>query len=226
MKQLLFVFFLMCSATVFAQDVIVKKDGSTIICRVVELTSSEIVYKKWSDLGGPNYVMDRSLVSAINYQNGKKVNLSESTNLYMPNNQNNGAQQYNDKALLNIDYVSSNPYRSVKTLKTIAWIGGAAFVAASVPFFWLCSNDGSTLFNDTNGITGVACVGAGAIWTTSFLFAAKNKKKKIDQRLSNITLMQLDIDIKNGSTITPSVGLLCDRVINKHTLALGLSYNF
>ncbi len=89
MKQLLFVFFLMCSATVFAQDVIVKKDGSTIICRVVELTSSEIVYKKWSDLGGPNYVMDRSLVSAINYQNGKKVNLSESTNLYMPNNQNN-----------------------------------------------------------------------------------------------------------------------------------------
>ena len=68
---------LLCSASVSAQDVIVKKDGSTIVCRVVELTSSEITYKKWSNLNGSNYVMERSAASAINYENGKKVNLSE-----------------------------------------------------------------------------------------------------------------------------------------------------
>ena len=60
MKQLLLFLFLLCSTGVFAQDVIVKKDGSTIVCRVVELTSSEIVYKKWSDLNGSNYVMNRA----------------------------------------------------------------------------------------------------------------------------------------------------------------------
>ncbi len=48
MKQLLVFLFLLCSGSVFAQDVIVKKDGSTIVCRVVELTSSEITYKKWT----------------------------------------------------------------------------------------------------------------------------------------------------------------------------------
>ena len=100
MKQVFILFLLLCSTSVFAQDVIVKKDGSTIVCRVVELTSSEIVYKKWSDLNGSNYVMNRADASAINYQNGKKVNLSEATNLYTPNNQNDGVQQYNDRALL------------------------------------------------------------------------------------------------------------------------------
>lgn len=103
MKQFLVFLFLLCSASASAQDVIVKKDGSTIVCRVVELTDSEITYKKWSDLNGSNYVMNRADASAINYQNGKKVNLSEATNLYTPNNQNDGTQLYNDNALLEMD---------------------------------------------------------------------------------------------------------------------------
>ena len=55
MKQFLILFLFLCSTSIFAQDVIVKKDGSTIVCRVVELTSSEITYKKWGDLNGSNY---------------------------------------------------------------------------------------------------------------------------------------------------------------------------
>ena len=50
MKQLLIMLLILCSTSVSAQDVIVKKDGSTIACRAVELTSSEITYKKWNDL--------------------------------------------------------------------------------------------------------------------------------------------------------------------------------
>ena len=106
MKQLLVFLFLLCSGSVFAQDVIVKKDGSTIVCRVVELTSSEITYKKWTDLNGSNYVMSRSDASSISYENGKKVDLSDATNLYKPNNQNDGVQQYNDNALLAMDRAS------------------------------------------------------------------------------------------------------------------------
>lgn len=113
MKQLLVILMLLCSACVFAQDVIVKKDGSTILCRVVELTSSEIVYKKWSDLKGSNYVMNRTDASAINYQNGKKIDLSKATNLYMPNNQNDGVQHYNDRALLDM-YEKEHPTKKRK----------------------------------------------------------------------------------------------------------------
>ena len=114
MKQLLIMLLLLCSIGISAQDVIVKKDGSTIVCRVVSLTDSEIIYKKWTDLNGSNFVMERSAASAINYQNGKKVNLSEAMNLYMPNNQNEGMQQFNDKALLQIDAASNYPYKKVK----------------------------------------------------------------------------------------------------------------
>ena len=88
MRKILFLLTFLCSVSMFAQDVIVKKDGSTIVCRVLEFTESEIIYKKWSDLKGSNYVMDKSLASAINYENGKKVNISEMSNLYMPQNQN------------------------------------------------------------------------------------------------------------------------------------------
>lgn len=103
MKQLLVFLLLLCSASVSAQDVIVKKDGSTIVCQVVEVSATEITYKKWSEQNGSNYVMDKSLASAINYENGKKENLSEVTNLYTPGNQNDGTQQYNDNALLAMD---------------------------------------------------------------------------------------------------------------------------
>lgn len=76
MKQLLVIMLLLCSMSIMAQDVIVKKDGSTIVCRVIEVTATDITYKKWSDLKGSNYVMDKSLAVSINYENGKKEDIN------------------------------------------------------------------------------------------------------------------------------------------------------
>lgn len=38
-----------------AQDVIVKRDGSTIISKVLEVNTGDIKYKKFSNQGGPTY---------------------------------------------------------------------------------------------------------------------------------------------------------------------------
>ena len=54
-----------------AQDVIVKKDGSTLLSKVVEINSAEIKYRKWSNLDGPIYTLNLSEVLSINYQNGE-----------------------------------------------------------------------------------------------------------------------------------------------------------
>ncbi len=62
----------LCTLSATAQDVIIKKDGNTIVCRVVELTKSEVTYKRWTDLQGSNYVMNLKDVSAIHYENGEK----------------------------------------------------------------------------------------------------------------------------------------------------------
>lgn len=54
-----------------AQDVIVKKDGSIIQSKVMEINGVEIKYKKWSNQEGPMYSIIRSEVNSINFQNGE-----------------------------------------------------------------------------------------------------------------------------------------------------------
>ena len=56
---------------VVSQDVILKKDNTTIVSKVLEINSTEIKYKKWSNQDGPIYSILRSEVTSINYQNGE-----------------------------------------------------------------------------------------------------------------------------------------------------------
>ena len=72
MKKLSLLFVLFCtSLMVMAQDVIVKKDGSTIQSKVMEISGTEIKYKKWSNLEGPLYNINKNEIYSINYQNGE-----------------------------------------------------------------------------------------------------------------------------------------------------------
>ena len=72
MKKLLFVMSFMSLVNIQAQDVIVKKDGSTILSKVLEVNTADIKYKKFSNLNGPTYTIDKSDIIAINYENGEK----------------------------------------------------------------------------------------------------------------------------------------------------------
>jgi hypothetical protein len=218
MKQFLVFLFLLCAASVSAQDVIVKKDGSTIVCRVVELTSSEITFKKWDNLNGSNYVMNRADASAINYQNGKKVNLSEATNLYQPHNQNDGAQQYNDKTLLYLDASSRAPLIKIKRLKATALIGGITMLAAGGILCALTSVEKKCL------TIGIPIAGAGIIWTTSFLLAAHNAQKKFD--IQSTSLYQYELSLRNGTKLMVGTDILKNNQAKQYSLGIGLRYNF
>lgn len=224
MKQLLVFLFLLCSVSVFAQDVIVKKDGSTIVCRVVELTSSEIVYKKWSDLNGSNYVMDKSLASTINYESGKKVNLSEVTNLYQPHNQNDGMQRYNDQSLLALDATAhSYSPKKIKNLKTIAWIAGPVLVAGGLGLINAAHNKED--FYDQGLTLGIVFVSCGVGLTTTLLLVAKHKEKEY-RKLQSTAIFQYDLKFTNGSSLSAGIDMISDHTINSKTLGLGLRYNF
>ena len=72
MKQIFILSFLLCSTSVFAQDVIVKKDGSTILSKVLEVNTDNIKYKKFSNQNGPTYTINKSEIMSINYENGDK----------------------------------------------------------------------------------------------------------------------------------------------------------
>ena len=170
MKNLLTILLFLCSINIMAQDVIVKKDGSTVVCRVVEVSATEVTYKKWSDLKGSSYIIDRSLVSAINYESGKKENFDKTESQYLPGNQNDGVQTINDNALLKLDWAANNPYKKVKWLKAIGWIGGGAIAT----FGAFCVGIGTGLDGDS-GIcygAGAASIALGAGFTTTFLIVA------------------------------------------------------
>ena len=71
--KFILLFFLFCvTVTVNAQDVIVKKDGSTILSKVLEVNTDDIKYKKFSNLNGPTYTMSKADILAVNYENGEK----------------------------------------------------------------------------------------------------------------------------------------------------------
>lgn len=228
MKHLLVLFMLLCSATAYAQDVIVKKDGSTVVCRVVELTSSEIVYKKWSDLNGSNYVMNRSDASSINYESGKKVSFAEAgENLYSPGNQNDGVQQYNDRALLQLDNAANSPYKKVKRLRTIGWIGGGSLVAAGIVIFAIY---GSKEIDDALPFA-LPCIGAGVLGTTSVLLIANYQKKKLDKTLQATSIYKREVNFSDGTSLSVGFDMLSihtdtNRMFGNNTLGLGLRYNF
>jgi hypothetical protein len=73
--QLLVVIALLCFSKVnFAQDTLVRKSNSGIIvCKVVEIGLSEIKYKDWNNLNGPDIVISKSDLIRIKFQNGTKM---------------------------------------------------------------------------------------------------------------------------------------------------------
>ena len=221
-KLLLFLLLIVSASSIQAQDVIVKKDGSTIICRVVEVNSSEIVYKKWTDLNGSNYVMNRADASAINYQNGKRENLGEMTNLYAPNNQNDGTQMVNDKALLIMDATVNKTLSKTKKLRRIGLIGGAVVVGIGGVVMLTAPSD---VGYDEQMIAGGIIMGCGVIGAVSLLIAANNYQKQ-ENYLHLSSIYHQEFKLKNGSSFTVGIDALKDRMLNNQTIGLGLSYNF
>ena len=60
------------SMSATAQDTITKNDGSVIQAKVLEITPTEVKYKRYNNLEGPLYVLNKTEVSAIKYENGEK----------------------------------------------------------------------------------------------------------------------------------------------------------
>lgn len=52
MKKILFFLLLLAATSTQAQDVIVKRDGSTIVSKVIEITTTEVKYKRFSNPTG------------------------------------------------------------------------------------------------------------------------------------------------------------------------------
>ena len=73
MKKVLLVVSLLAGGFALnAQDIIIKENGDEIIVEIVEMGIDEVKYKKFENKSGPTYVISKSELFMIKYQNGDK----------------------------------------------------------------------------------------------------------------------------------------------------------
>ena len=73
MKKLLLTTLTFLSLTVcYSQDLITKISGDTIQVKIIEIGQTEIKYKKFDNQNGPIYIISKSDILLIRYENGTK----------------------------------------------------------------------------------------------------------------------------------------------------------
>ena len=56
----------------YSQDLIIKKNGDNIKCKVIEISLTEVKYKKFENIDGPIYTLLSKEIESIKYENGTK----------------------------------------------------------------------------------------------------------------------------------------------------------
>lgn len=86
MKKLFTLLTLIALSSVFvsAQDIILKRDGSEIKAKVLEITDQQIKYKDFDFQNGPTRNINISEVFMITYQNGQKEVFKQTTTVPPP----------------------------------------------------------------------------------------------------------------------------------------------
>ena len=73
---LLFLLIVTCITTVYGQDTLTMVNGDLIKSKVIEITQTEIKYKKFENMNGPIFNILKSEVLLIRYENGTKEYLN------------------------------------------------------------------------------------------------------------------------------------------------------
>ena len=110
-----------------AQDVIVKKDGSTILSKVLEVSETQISYKKFKNQNGPTYKMNITDIQCINYENGEQDKFDETEVNIQPSQISGGTAKPANNNKQIIDSYNNNGASFIieerKEKKTTNWIG-------------------------------------------------------------------------------------------------------
>jgi len=72
MKNLIILCLMFVSVNIFAQDFIILKNGEEIEAKVLEINEHNIDYKKYSNINGPTYHINKSEIFMIKYESGDK----------------------------------------------------------------------------------------------------------------------------------------------------------
>jgi len=119
-KLFLLIILALSSSMIKAQDTLTMKSGENIIVKIIEVGSTEVKYKKVTNINGPIYSTLKSDLMLIRYENGSKDDFS-SINIESPKSDEYQYNQgYND---------ATKYYKSYKLAST------AVFFTSAFPLY-------------------------------------------------------------------------------------------
>lgn len=199
-----------------AQDVIVKKDGSTIESKVMEVGESEVKYKKYSNQNGPLYTISTRDLQCINYENGSKDTFVSPNNNTSIVTKETASQFSNDQYLLK-DYSLK---QKGKKLRLWGWTICGASLIASVATIAVCSGEPDNL------AFVAAPVAAGVCFGLPLIIIGDKKYRNADSFVQSSPIYQHEFSITKNDRLMVGVDMLRDNTRKQQTLGLGISYNF
>ena len=220
---------LLASACSFAQDVIVKKDGSTILSKVIEIGTTEVKYKKFSNQNGPNYSILKTEIQAINYEDGEKETFTD----IVPQSEQQQQFNYNDYAGQMAQGIYTNNAMQKEKLLTSAkswekaggWVMGLSFAAGAITGLILQGDVEENFFENT---TYLVCCGIGlGVGLGGMLIcnSIASNKKHIASTIIASQIIHKEFSLDN-THFSAGIDLVNEKVSKEHALGLGLSINF
>lgn len=215
------------SVAAHAQDVIIKKDGGTIVSKVLEIDDTVVKYKKFSNLEGPTYSISKVEVNCINYENGEKETFSVTGAKESALNSSisilQERQRNSDQDLLRMVYSS----RAKRLKRTAIWGGVALLVAGSIVAYAAVTAEDEDF--DSYGLEFmVPFAGASVVWTGSFLLASmhQHKKEKSLMASSDLPWAELKLIDTQNSSLCANIKTYQLGVSHRQGLGLGIKYSF
>ena len=71
--------FIFMTLSTLAQDIITKKDGTKLITKILEVSPTEVKYKKYSNQDGPTFILPTKDIFLVTYQNGETETFTTQT---------------------------------------------------------------------------------------------------------------------------------------------------
>ncbi|MBP5708534.1 MAG: hypothetical protein J6W61_02060 [Bacteroidales bacterium] len=188
-----------------AQDVITKKDGTTIQALVTDIGESQISYKYYSNPEGPTYTMNFSDILVITYENGMQERFNSNNEASYSSPQ--GVMTYNSwsgkvtmggTTLSNemlAKYFSPEEYNEFQSGKATSTVGGVIGCIGAFVFGW---NIGTLV---AGGEPNTAMlIGGGAVTAGGLIISAIGEKKMKKAVNSYNTSVVYRPDLRLGAT--------------------------
>lgn len=221
MKRFLLLFLGIMIATIaMAADVITKKNGTTIQCKVMKVGRTEVEYKNIINLDGPVYALDLTEIASITYENGAVDKFGEQSVVTT----NAGQRTMTDKELMRMYGDRNQIGRGLKiTGISLTGIGvvSLAIAGESTRGFGYWGDNMNKVVEATLTVIGVSGIIAGP----TCYFLGRKKQKQFD-RYACLPLLEQDFQLGNNTMLTADVNMINDNITHDKSLGLGLRFTF